>query len=85
MILFLIAEPFSKSKHTSIWREERSPLWAVNEFFKSNMDALTVLSILGHWYLFRIFQARIVGGFVENKTHFAFSASYDLRYTRYVL
>ena len=47
MILFPIAEPFSKDKQTPIWQsEKRSTLWqAENELFKSNMDALTVLSI----------------------------------------
>ena len=42
MILFAIAEvnklQFGKAK-------KRSTLWPENEFFKSNMDALTVLSI----------------------------------------
>ena len=40
-------EPFSKGKQTPIWQsEKRSTLWqAENEFLKSNMDALTVLSI----------------------------------------
>ena len=42
---FSIAEPFSKGKQIPIWREERSTLWPENEFFKSNMDALIVLSI----------------------------------------
>ena len=43
MILFSIAEPLSKGKQTPIWQsEKRSP---ENEFFKVNMDALTVLSI----------------------------------------
>ena len=46
MILFPIAEPFSKGKQTLIWQsEKRSTLWPEKEFFKSNMDALTVLSI----------------------------------------
>ena len=47
MILFPIAEPFSRSKQTQIWQsEKRSTFWqAEMEFFKSNMDALTVLSI----------------------------------------
>ena len=42
MILFPIAEPLSVDKQTQIWREKRSTLWAENEFFNSNMDALTV-------------------------------------------
>ena len=47
MILFPIAEPFSKGKQTPIWQsEKRSTFWPENEFFKSNMDALTALSIL---------------------------------------
>ena len=47
MILFSIAEPFSNGKQTPIWLSaKRSTLWqAEKEFFKSNMDALTVLSI----------------------------------------
>ena len=51
MILFPIAEPFSKGKQTPIWlSEKRSTLWPEHEFFKSNMDALTLDSILylGH-------------------------------------
>ena len=49
MILFPIAEPCSKGKQTQIWREKRSTLWAENEFFNSNMDALTVHTLyLGH-------------------------------------
>ena len=47
MILLSVAESFSKGKQTPIWQsEKRSTLWqAENELFKSNMDALTVLSI----------------------------------------
>ena len=46
MILFPITEPFSKGKQTQIWlSEKRSTFWPENEFFKYNMDALTVLSI----------------------------------------
>ena len=47
MILFSIAEPFSKGKQTPIWQsEKRSTLWPEKRvLFKSNMDALTVLSI----------------------------------------
>lgn len=45
MVLFSIAEPFSIGKQTPIWHEKRSTLWPENKFFKSNMDALTVLSI----------------------------------------
>ena len=46
-ILFSIAEPFSKGKQTPIWQsEKRSTFWPENnEFFKSNMDAMTALSI----------------------------------------
>ena len=41
-----IAEQFAKSKQTPIWQsQKRSTLWSDNKFFKSNMDALTVLSI----------------------------------------
>ena len=43
---FSIAEQSSKGKQTPIWQsEKRSTLWLENEFCKSNMDALTVLSI----------------------------------------
>ena len=49
MILFPTAEPMSVGKQTQIWREKRSTLWAENEFFNSNMDALTVHTLyLGH-------------------------------------
>ena len=50
---FPIAESFTKSKQTPIWQsEKRSTFWLENVFFKSNMDALTVL--LGHWYIHMI-------------------------------
>ena len=43
---FSIAEQFSKGKQTPTWHsEKRSTLWPEKKFFKSNMDALTVLSI----------------------------------------
>ena len=46
MILFPIAEPFSKANKLKFGAKKRSTLWPENEFFKSNMDALTALSIL---------------------------------------
>ena len=45
---FPIAEPFSKGKQTPIWREKKENFNLYGQetsFFKSNMDALTVLSI----------------------------------------
>ena len=45
MVLFSIAEPFSIGKQTPIWHEKRSTLWPENKFFKSDMNALTLLSI----------------------------------------
>ena len=44
-ILFSIAEPFSKGKQIPIWQNEKKTLRPENEFFKTIMDALTVLSI----------------------------------------
>ena len=51
MFSFGVAKPrrsffrLLRGKQTPIWHEKRSTLWPENEFFKSKMDALTVLSI----------------------------------------
>ena len=47
MILFSIAETFSKGKQTPIWQSGKKEhfLASKTSFFKFNMDALTVLSI----------------------------------------
>ena len=45
-ILFMFSFGVAKGKQTPIWQsEKRSTLRPENEFFKSNMDALTVLAI----------------------------------------